>query len=50
MSIAMARYPIPLSDKEWDWLMNRLSKPPTEEHKKMIKEMADNGRRIKVHS
>jgi hypothetical protein len=45
----MARYPTPLSEKEWSNLMNQLSRPLTEEHKRRISEMAENGRKIKVH-
>jgi hypothetical protein len=46
----MARYPAPLSEKEWNFLMARLSEPQTEEQKKKIFEMAENGRKIKIHS
>jgi hypothetical protein len=45
----MARYPTPSSEKEWDSLMKQLSQPQTEEQKKRISEMAENGRKIKVH-
>jgi hypothetical protein len=45
----MTRYPAPLSEKEWNFLMDRLSQPQTEEQKRRISEMAENGRKIKVH-
>jgi hypothetical protein len=46
----MARYPTPLSEKEWNFLMDRLNRPQTEEQKRTISEMAENGRKIKVHA
>ncbi|MFZ0224518.1 MAG: hypothetical protein WA323_06305 [Candidatus Nitrosopolaris sp.] len=49
-SYSMARYPTPLSEQEWNFLMDRLSQPQTEEQKRRISEMADNGRKIKIHA
>jgi hypothetical protein len=45
----MTRYPAPLSEKEWNYLLIRLNEPQTEEHKRKISEMAENGRKIKIH-
>jgi hypothetical protein len=44
------RYPKPLNDKEWDYLMKKLDETLSEEQKKNIEDMATNGSRIKVYS
>jgi hypothetical protein len=43
------RYPKPLNDKEWNYLIRRLNQPLSEEQKKNIEEMVRNGSRIKVY-
>jgi hypothetical protein len=45
----MARYPPPLNEQQWDYLMNELNKPLTEEYKRSFNLMAKNGRKLKVH-
>lgn len=45
----MARYPPPLNEKEWDYLISELKQPLTEEYKIKIKQMAENGKKIKVN-
>jgi hypothetical protein len=44
------RYPKPLNEQEWDYLMKKLDEPLNEKQKKNIEEMAINGSKIKVYS
>ena len=45
----MARYPTPLSEKEWAYLISELKQPLSDEYKIKIKQMAENGKKIKVN-
>jgi hypothetical protein len=44
----MSRYPAPLTEKEWIFLMRRLSAPTTEAYRKTILKMIKNGKKLKV--
>ena len=46
----IVRYPKPLNEKEWDYLMKKLDEPLSEEQRKNIDEMAKNGSTLKVYS
>ncbi|MDR4512413.1 MAG: hypothetical protein MRJ93_12000 [Nitrososphaeraceae archaeon] len=43
------RYPKPLNDKEWNYLIRRLDQPLSEDQKKNLEEMVRSGSRIKVY-
>lgn len=45
----MARYPPPIKEKGWVSLLDRLSRPTSEEHNERIIQMAENGKKIKVN-
>ncbi|HSL13926.1 MAG TPA: hypothetical protein VK882_06705 [Nitrososphaeraceae archaeon] len=44
------RYPKPLNEKEWAYLMKKLDEPLTKEQKMNIEEMVKIGSKIKVYS
>lgn len=44
------RYPKPLNEKEWAYLMKKLDEPLTAEQKMNIEEMVKIGSKIKVYS
>jgi hypothetical protein len=46
----MARYPAPLNETEWNYFQGHLNKPLTEDHKRRIIEMVNNGKKIKIHT